>query len=54
MISAKTLEEIENTPSLKKRIVKALKEGGAAALEVAIDHPATKPLLAAAKGFMAD
>ncbi|MEO0768666.1 MAG: hypothetical protein AAFY72_04410 [Cyanobacteria bacterium J06649_4] len=54
MISAKTLETIESKPTLKKRIVKAIKEGGAAAIEVAVDHPATKPLLAAAKGFMAD
>ncbi len=52
MISAKTIEKIESNPTLKARVVNALKEGGAVALESAIDHPAVKPLVATIKGFM--
>ena len=52
MIAAKTIEAIESKPTLKKRLINALKEGGAAAIESVIDHPASKPLIALAKGFM--
>ncbi|MEO0410065.1 MAG: hypothetical protein AAF289_22195, partial [Cyanobacteria bacterium P01_A01_bin.135] len=52
MISAKTVEAIENNPTLKKRVVNALKEGGTTALEEAIDHPAVKPVVAMVKGFI--
>ncbi|MBW4464491.1 MAG: DUF4926 domain-containing protein [Pegethrix bostrychoides GSE-TBD4-15B] len=52
MISAKTIEKIESNPTLKARVVNALKEGGAVALESAIDHPAVKPVVALLKGFM--
>jgi hypothetical protein len=52
MISAKAIESIEKNPTLKARVVNALKEGGTTALEVAIDHPAVKPVIALFKGFM--
>lgn len=52
MISAKAIASIEQNPTLKSRIINALKEGGATALEVAIDHPAVKPVVALLKGFM--
>ena len=52
MISAKAIEKIESNPTLKARVVNALKEGGAAALESAVDHPAVKPVVALLKGFM--
>ena len=52
MISAKAIESIEKNPTLKARVVNALKEGGATALEVAVDHPAVKPVVAMLKGFM--
>jgi internalin A len=52
MISAKAIESIEKNPTLKARVVNALKEGGTTALEVAIDHPAVKPVVAMLKGFM--
>ena len=52
MISAKAIESIEKNPTLKARVVNALKEGGATALEVAVDHPAIKPVVAMLKGFM--
>jgi internalin A len=52
MIGAKAIESIEKNPTLKARIVNALKEGGAAGLESMIDHPAVKPFVASLKGFM--
>jgi len=52
MISAKTVEAIQNNPTLKARVVNALKEGGTTALEEAIDHPAVKPVVALVKGFI--
>lgn len=52
MISAKAIESIEKNPTLKARVVNALKEGGTSALETAIDHPAIKPIVATLKGFI--
>ena len=52
MIGAKTVEAIETNPTLKARVINALKEGGATALEEAIDHPAVKPVVAMVKGFI--
>jgi hypothetical protein len=52
MISAKAIESIEKNSTLKARVVNAIKEGGTTALEVAIDHPAVKPVVALLKGFM--
>jgi hypothetical protein len=52
MIGAKTVEAIERNPTLKARVVNALKEGGTTALEEAIDHPAVKPIVAMVKGFI--
>jgi len=52
MISAQAIATIEKNPTLKARIINALKEGGTTALEEAIDHPAVKPFVALLKGFM--
>jgi hypothetical protein len=52
MMSAKAIEKIDQNPTLKARVVNALKEGGTTALESAIDHPAVKPVVALLKGFM--
>lgn len=52
MISAKAIESIDKNPTLKARVINALKEGGTTALESAIDHPAVKPVVAMLKGFM--
>ncbi len=52
MISAKAIESIEKNPTLKARVVNALKEGGTTALEELVDHPAVKPVVALLKGFM--
>ncbi|MEL6555866.1 MAG: hypothetical protein AAFQ63_20770, partial [Cyanobacteria bacterium J06621_11] len=51
MIAAKTVEAIESDPSIKKRLINAAKEGGLAAIESAIEHPAVKPVVAAFKGY---
>jgi hypothetical protein len=52
IIRAKAIEQIENDPTLRHRVVNALKEAGATALEEAIDHPAVKIVVACAKGFI--
>jgi uncharacterized membrane protein len=52
MISAQAIASIDKNPTLKARIINALKEGGTAALEAAVDHPAIKPLVATLNGFM--
>lgn len=52
MIGAKAIEHIENNPTLRQRVVNALKEAGATALEEAVDHPAVKILVAGAKGLI--
>jgi hypothetical protein len=52
IVGAKAIEQIENNPTLRNRVVNALKEAGATALEEAIDHPAIKIVVAGAKGFV--
>jgi hypothetical protein len=52
IIGAKAIEQIEHNPTLRNRVVNALKEAGATALEEAIDHPAIKIVVAGAKGFV--
>ncbi|HEY9606881.1 MAG TPA: hypothetical protein V6C85_35055, partial [Allocoleopsis sp.] len=52
MIGAKAIEHIENNPTLRQRVVNALKEAGATALEEAVAHPAVKILVAGAKGLI--
>jgi internalin A len=52
MIGAKAIEEVERNPTLKSRIVNALKEGGTTALEKLVDHPAVSIIVAAVKGGM--
>jgi tetratricopeptide (TPR) repeat protein len=51
MINAKAIEAIVENPNLKSRITNAIKESSATALEVLVDHPAIKILVAALKGF---
>ena len=50
-VATKAVETIESQPTLKTRIVGALKAGGTAALQTAIDHPAASVLLAAMAGW---
>jgi hypothetical protein len=52
MINAKAIEAFEKNPNLKPRLTNAIKESSATALEVLVDHPAIKILVAALKGFI--
>ncbi|MDF2387855.1 leucine-rich repeat protein [Nostoc ellipsosporum NOK] len=52
IVGAKAIEEIDRNPTLKARIINALKEAGSEALDKAVDHPAVSIVIAAAKGFM--
>ena len=52
LIQQEALKALDNDPTLKQRVVNALKEGGATAIEELVDHPVVKPLVAAVKGFM--
>ncbi|MEM9946636.1 MAG: DUF2283 domain-containing protein [Cyanobacteria bacterium P01_D01_bin.36] len=51
-IATETVKAIEGNPTVKKRLINALKEGSATALEEAIEHPAIKPVVAAIKGYI--
>ncbi len=48
-ITTKVVEAIEKDPTLKDRVINALKEGSWAALETLIAHPAVA--IATVKGF---
>jgi small GTP-binding protein len=50
-ISDGAIAAIEQNPTLKGRVINALKEGSAAALTSAIDHPVAAICIAAFKGF---
>lgn len=52
LIEAKAIKAIQSNPTLKKRVFNALKEGSAATLEAAIEHPVAKPVIATIKGFI--
>ncbi|BAY10042.1 hypothetical protein [Calothrix sp. NIES-2098] len=51
IVAAKAVEEIENNPALKQRVIGALKAGGTEALKELIDHPAVNILLATIEGW---
>ena len=53
IFGAKTLEEIEQNPTLKARIVSALKSGGITALQEAVDNPLFNVVSAFLEGFVA-
>jgi hypothetical protein len=48
------VEEIENNPSLRARVVSALRASGAAALEELINHPVNKMVIAVLEGWLAE
>ena len=52
LIGAKAIEEVERNPTLKSRIINAIKEGGTTAIEKLIEHPAASIIIAAVKGGM--
>ena len=52
-IGIKAIEEVESSPKLKERVVKALRAGGETALEELVDHPAVSIVVAAIRaGFL--
>jgi Effector-associated domain 1 len=50
-VVAQAVEEIEKNPTLKARVVGALKSGGAEALKEALDHPLVNVFIAATEGW---
>jgi hypothetical protein len=50
-IGKDAIESIEQNPTLKGKIINAIKESSYTALEEAVDRPAVKILMAAFKGF---
>nr|WP_309735740.1 hypothetical protein [Chamaesiphon sp. OTE_75_metabat_556] len=50
-IAKEAIESIDQNPTLKGRIINAIKESSYTALEEAVDQPAVKILMAAFKGF---
>ncbi|MGK7934982.1 MAG: hypothetical protein AB4206_04145 [Xenococcaceae cyanobacterium] len=51
-VVAKAIEEIENNPTLKQRVISALKAGGNEAFKEMIDHPLNQFLLGAIEGWI--
>jgi hypothetical protein len=50
-VVAQAVDEIEKNPTLKARIVGALKSGGTEALKEALDHPLVNVFVAAVEGW---
>ncbi|MDJ0649089.1 MAG: hypothetical protein QNJ60_10325 [Xenococcaceae cyanobacterium MO_188.B19] len=51
IVAAKAVEQIESHPTLKQKAINAVKEGGIAAFEKAIDNPAGAFIAGAVKGW---
>ena len=51
VVAAEVVKRIESNPTLKQRVVGAVKEGGLAAFEKAIDNPAGAFVVGAIKGW---
>jgi hypothetical protein len=54
VIAAEIVEEIENSPTLKQRVISALKAGGIVALESMLAHPAAAITVAALEGWQSE
>ena len=50
-VVAKAVDEIESNPTLKARVIGALKAGGTEAFKELIDHPLVNILLASIDGW---
>lgn len=48
---AEAVKQVENQPTLKQRLVAALKKGGTKAFEKAIDHPVASFFVGAVEGW---
>lgn len=51
IVVTEALKEIESNPTLKARVIGALKAGGTEALKELLDHPVVNVLLAALEGW---
>lgn len=54
VIAAEVVDEIENTPTLKERVVSAVKAGGIVAFENILTHPAAAITVAALSGWQSE
>lgn len=54
IIAAEVVDEIENSPTLKQRVVSAVKAGGIAAFENILTHPAAAITVAALEGWQSE
>jgi hypothetical protein len=50
-VVARAVDEIENNPTLKARVIGALKAGGTEAFKELIDHPLVNIVLASIEGW---
>ncbi len=53
-VVTEAVAQIERNPTLKSKVISALKQGGAEALRVAVNHPLINILLATIEGWQAD
>lgn len=51
VVVAKAVDEIEKNPTLKARVIEALKSGGKEVLKEAVDHPLVNILMASIEGW---
>jgi uncharacterized protein YjbI with pentapeptide repeats len=51
VVAAEAINQIENNPTMKQKVINAVKEGGLAAFEKAIDNPAGAFVVGAIKGW---
>lgn len=51
IVAAQAIEQIESNPTLKQKVISAVKEGGLAAFERAIDNPAGAFVVGAIRGW---
>jgi uncharacterized protein YjbI with pentapeptide repeats len=51
VVAAEAINRIESNPTMKKKVINAVKEGGLAAFEKAIDNPAGAFIVGAIKGW---
>ncbi|MFP5271786.1 hypothetical protein [Coleofasciculus sp.] len=52
IVAAKAADEIKNNPTLKARVMGALKSGGTEAFKEAVDNPLVNVLVAIIQGWM--
>ncbi|WP_158069419.1 hypothetical protein [Moorena bouillonii] len=51
IVVSEVVDQIENNPTLKAKVINALKAGGVEAFKEAIDHPLVNILMATIEGW---